>query len=121
MAVAPLEHPAPDPRAMLLERAVELTSLAAQVERERFIAVAAYADAHTTGALLPDLYGTYSIPDEGAYDRVEDAWVERFGMPGADRRERPRRTRCTRGLGVRRRRARRRPGTVHRVRSQARG
>jgi hypothetical protein len=85
MAVAPLEHPAPEFRAMLLERAVELTSLAAQVERERFIAVAAYADAHTTGALLPDLYGTYSLPDESAYDRAEGAWAERFGMPGADR------------------------------------
>jgi 5-methylcytosine-specific restriction endonuclease McrA len=85
MAVAPLEHPAPETRAMLLERAVELTSLAAQVERERFIAVAAYADAHTTGALLPDLYGTYSLPDESAYDRAEGAWAERFGMPGADR------------------------------------
>jgi hypothetical protein len=58
--------------------------LAAQVERERFIAVAAYADAHTTGALLPDLYGTYSLPDEAAYDRAEGAWAERFGMPGAD-------------------------------------
>ena len=85
MAVAPLEHPAPESRAMLLERAVELTSLAAQVERERFIAVAAYADAHTTGALMSDLYGTYSVPDEAAYDRAESAWVDRFGMVGADR------------------------------------
>jgi 5-methylcytosine-specific restriction endonuclease McrA len=85
MAVAPLEHPAPESRAMLLERAVELRELACQAEREHFIAVAAYADAHTTGALLPDLYGTYSLPDEDAYDRAEIAWAERFGMPGADR------------------------------------
>ena len=96
MAVASLEHPDPDTRAALLERAVELTSLAAQVERERFIAVAAYADAHTTGALMADLYGTYSLPDEAVYDRAESAWVERFGMVGADRRERPRRRRCPR-------------------------
>ena len=85
MAVAPLEHPVPDPRAVLLDRAVELRELACQAEREHFIAVAAYADAHTTGALMADLYGTYSLPDESAYDRAEDAWVERFGMVGADR------------------------------------
>jgi 5-methylcytosine-specific restriction endonuclease McrA len=85
MAVAPLEHPAPDPRATLLDRAVELRELACQADREHFIAVAAYADAHTTGALLPDLYGTYSLPDEAAYDWAEGAWADRFGMPGADR------------------------------------
>jgi 5-methylcytosine-specific restriction endonuclease McrA len=85
MVAVPLEHPAPEARAMLLHRAVELRELACQAEREHFIAVAAYADAHTTGALLPDLYGTYSLPDEDAYDRAEDAWVERFGMIGADR------------------------------------
>ena len=57
MVAVPLEHPAPESRAMLLHRAVELRELACQAEREHFIAVAAYADAHTTGALLPDLYG----------------------------------------------------------------
>jgi 5-methylcytosine-specific restriction endonuclease McrA len=33
---------------------------------------------------MPDLYGTYSHPDEDAYDAAESAWTARFGMPGAD-------------------------------------
>ena len=52
--------------------------------RELLIGVAAWADAHTTGALMPDLYGTYSHPDEDALDAAESAWLSRFGMPGAD-------------------------------------
>ncbi|WP_300639007.1 HNH endonuclease signature motif containing protein [Nocardioides sp.] len=52
--------------------------------RELLIGVAQWADAHTTGALMPDLYGTYSHPDDDAYDAAESAWVSRFGMPGAD-------------------------------------
>ncbi|MSY84188.1 MAG: hypothetical protein F2693_05620 [Actinobacteria bacterium] len=52
--------------------------------RELLIGVAQWADAHTTGALMPDLYGTYSHPDEEAYDAAESAWIQRFGMPGAD-------------------------------------
>ncbi|MGV3562848.1 MAG: hypothetical protein ACO1ON_06145, partial [Nocardioides sp.] len=52
--------------------------------RELLIGVAQWADAHTTGVLMPDLYGTYSHPDEDAYDAAESAWVSRFGMPGAD-------------------------------------
>jgi len=52
--------------------------------RELLIGVAEWADLHTTGALMPDLYGTYSHPDEDAYDAAESAWVARFGMPGAD-------------------------------------
>ncbi|WP_300645108.1 HNH endonuclease signature motif containing protein [Nocardioides sp.] len=52
--------------------------------RELLIGVAEWADAHTTGALMPDLYGTYSHPDEEALQVAEDAWVARFGMPGAD-------------------------------------
>ncbi|MGV3562536.1 MAG: hypothetical protein ACO1ON_04580, partial [Nocardioides sp.] len=52
--------------------------------RELLIGVAEWADAHTTGALMPDLYGTYSHPDEDAYDAAESAWTARFGMPGAD-------------------------------------
>ena len=85
MAVTPLEHPGTDPVSSLLERAVELHDLAAQAEREKLIAVAAYAEAHTTGALTADLYGTYSAPDQDAYDRAEGAWVQRLGMIGADR------------------------------------
>jgi 5-methylcytosine-specific restriction endonuclease McrA len=52
--------------------------------RELLIGVAEWADLHTTGALMPDLYGTYSHPDEEALSSAEDAWVARFGMPGAD-------------------------------------
>ncbi len=52
--------------------------------RELLIGVAQWADRHTTGALMPDLYGTYSHPDEDAYDAAESAWMSRFGMPGAD-------------------------------------
>ena len=52
--------------------------------RELLIGVAEWADLHTTGALMPDLYGTYSHPDEEALQAAEDAWTSRFGMPGAD-------------------------------------
>ena len=52
--------------------------------RELLIGVAEWADLHTTGALMPDLYGTYGAPDEDAFRAAEDAWVSRFGMPGAD-------------------------------------
>jgi len=52
--------------------------------RELLIGVGEWADLHTTGALMPDLYGTYSHPDEVALSAAEDAWVSRFGMPGAD-------------------------------------
>ena len=52
--------------------------------RELLIGVGEWADLHTTGALMPDLYGTYSHPDEDALQAAEDAWVSRFGMPGAD-------------------------------------
>jgi hypothetical protein len=52
--------------------------------RELLIGVAEWADLHTTGALMPDLYGTYSHLDEAALQAAEDAWVSRFGMPGAD-------------------------------------
>ncbi len=52
--------------------------------RELLIGVGEWADLHTTGALMPDLYGTYSHPDEDAYDAAETAWTARFGMPGAD-------------------------------------
>ncbi len=52
--------------------------------RELLIGVADWADRHTTGVLMPDLYGTYSDPDEEAYDAAEAAWMSRFGMPGAD-------------------------------------
>jgi 5-methylcytosine-specific restriction endonuclease McrA len=52
--------------------------------RELLIGVAEWADLHTTGALMPDLYSTYGAPDEDAFRAAEDAWVSRFGMPGAD-------------------------------------
>ena len=52
--------------------------------RELLVGVAEWADAHTTGALMPDLYGTYGAPDEEAYAAAESTWVARFGMPGAD-------------------------------------
>jgi 5-methylcytosine-specific restriction endonuclease McrA len=52
--------------------------------RELLIGVAEWADLHTTGALMPDLYSTYGAPDEEAFRAAEDAWVSRFGMPGAD-------------------------------------
>ena len=55
-----------------------------EAARELLVGVAEWADLHTTGALMPDLYGTYSHPDEEALRAAEDAWVSRFGMPGAD-------------------------------------
>ena len=41
--------------------------------RELLIGVAEWADRHTTGALMPDLYSTYSHPDDDAYDAAESA------------------------------------------------
>ncbi|WP_370239304.1 hypothetical protein [Nocardioides sp.] len=39
---------------------------------------------YTTGQLLPDLYGTFGLPDDDAHTDAENAWVSRFGVPGAD-------------------------------------
>ena len=83
MTATPLEHP--DPVSGLLERAVELRDLAAQAERELFITVADYAQAHTTGALLPDLYGPLRTVHEHPGDSAASAaWLERWGADGAD-------------------------------------
>ena len=68
----------------LLTSIRDLDRAADQADRDRFIAIAEWADAHTTGRLLPDLYGTYSLADDDAMTEAENAWVARFGMPGAD-------------------------------------
>ena len=68
----------------LLTAIRDLDQAADQADRDRFIAIAEWADAHTTGRLLPDLYGTYSLADDDAHTEAENAWVARFGMPGAD-------------------------------------
>ena len=68
----------------LLTSIRDLDQAADQADRDRFIAIAEWADAHTTGRLLPDLYGTYSLADDDAMTEAENAWVARFGMPGAD-------------------------------------
>ncbi|WP_370239442.1 hypothetical protein, partial [Nocardioides sp.] len=62
----------------------DLDRAADQADRDRFIAIAEWADRHTTGQLLPDLYGTFGLPDDDAHTEAENAWVSRFGMPGAD-------------------------------------
>ena len=75
---------APVPTGDLLTSIRDLDKAADQADRDRFIAIAAWADRHTTGQLLPDLYGTYGLADDDAHTAAENAWVSRFGMPGAD-------------------------------------
>ena len=72
------------PTGGLLTEIRDLDQAADQADRDRFIAIAEWADRHTTGALLPDLYGTFGLPDDDAHTEAENAWVSRFGMPGAD-------------------------------------
>ena len=68
----------------LLTSIRDLDKAADQTDRDRFIAIAEWADRHTTGQLMPDLYGTYGLADEDSHVEAENAWVSRFGMPGAD-------------------------------------
>ena len=68
----------------LLALAVAQKQAADDADRQLFITVAEWADRHTTGELMPDLYGTYGLPDDDAHTAAENAWVSRFGMPGAD-------------------------------------
>ena len=68
----------------LLSLAVAQKQAADDADRQLFITVAAWADRHTTGQLMPDLYGTYGLADDDAHAAAENAWVARFGMPGAD-------------------------------------
>ncbi|GAA1814462.1 hypothetical protein GCM10009812_03890 [Nocardioides marinus] len=72
------------PTGDLLTAIRDLDQAADQADRDRFIAIAEWADRHTTGQLLPDLYGTFGLPDDDAHNEAENAWVSRFGMPGAD-------------------------------------
>ncbi|WP_300600673.1 HNH endonuclease signature motif containing protein [uncultured Nocardioides sp.] len=88
MALGHQDHSAQDsspvPTGGLLTEIRDLDQAADQADRDRFIAIAEWADRHTTGALLPDLYGTFGLPDDDAHTEAENAWVSRFGMPGAD-------------------------------------
>ncbi|MEE3127881.1 MAG: hypothetical protein VX494_11795 [Actinomycetota bacterium] len=88
MALGHQDHSAQDsapvPTGDLLALAVAQKQAADDADRQLFITIAAWADAHTTGRLLPDLYGTYSLADDDAMTEAENAWVSRFGMPGAD-------------------------------------
>ena len=88
MALGHQDHPARDsapvPTGDLLTEIRDLDKAADQADRDRFIAIAEWAERHTTGQLLPDLYGTFGLPDDDAHTEAENAWVSRFGMPGAD-------------------------------------
>jgi hypothetical protein len=88
MALGHQDHSAqessPVPTGDLLTEIRDLDKAADQADRDRFIAIAEWAERHTTGQLLPDLYGTYGLPDDDAHTEAENAWVSRFGMPGAD-------------------------------------
>ncbi|GAA1835243.1 hypothetical protein GCM10009812_29610 [Nocardioides marinus] len=88
MALGHQDHSAQDtapvPTGDLLSLAVAQKQAADDADRQLFITVAAWADRHTTGQLLPDLYGTYGLPDDNALTEAENAWVARFGMSGAD-------------------------------------
>ncbi|WP_300385100.1 hypothetical protein, partial [uncultured Nocardioides sp.] len=88
MALGHQDHSAQDsapvPTGDLLTSIRDLDRAADQADRDRFIAIAEWAERHTTGALLPDLYGTFGLPDDDAHTAAENAWVSRFGIPGAD-------------------------------------
>ncbi len=88
MALGHQDHSAQDsppvPTGDLLTAIRDLDKAADQADRDRFIAIGEWADRHTTGALMPDLYGTFGLPDDDAHTEAENAWVARFGMPGAD-------------------------------------
>ena len=88
MALGQQDHSAQDsapvPTGDLLTEIRDLDQAADQADRDRFIAIAEWAERHTTGRLLPDLYGTFGLPDDDAHTEAENAWVTRFGMPGAD-------------------------------------
>ncbi|WP_300429684.1 DUF222 domain-containing protein [uncultured Nocardioides sp.] len=75
---------APVPTGDLLSLAVAQKQAADDADRQLFITIAEWADRHTTGQLLPDLYGTFGLPDDDAHTAAENAWVSRFGLPGAD-------------------------------------
>ncbi len=72
------------PTALVLDAILAAKRREDDAARELLVGVAEWADLHTTGALMPDLYGTYGAPDEDALQAAEGAWVSRFGMPGAD-------------------------------------
>ena len=88
MALGHQDHSAQDsapvPTGDLLALAVAQKQAADDADRQLFITIAEWADRHTTGQLLPDLYGTFGLPDDDAHTAAENAWVSRFGMPGAD-------------------------------------
>ncbi len=88
MALGHQDHSAQDsapvPTGDLLSLAVAQKQAADDADRQLFITIAEWADRHTTGALMPDLYGTFGLPDDDAHTEAENAWVTRFGMPGAD-------------------------------------
>ena len=88
MALGHQDHSAQDsapvPTGDLLALAVAQKQAADDADRQLFITIAEWADRHTTGQLLPDLYGTFGLPDDDAHTEAENAWVSRFGMPGAD-------------------------------------
>ncbi|WP_370194723.1 hypothetical protein [Nocardioides sp.] len=88
MALGHQDHSAQDsapvPTGDLLALAVAQKQAADDADRQLFITIAEWADRHTTGALLPDLYGTFGLPDDDAHTEAENAWVARFGIPGAD-------------------------------------
>ena len=88
MALGHQDHSAQDsapvPTGDLLALAVAQKQAADDADRQLFVTIAEWADRHTTGQLLPDLYGTFGLPDDDAHTEAENAWVSRFGMPGAD-------------------------------------
>ncbi|WP_370039738.1 hypothetical protein [Nocardioides sp.] len=88
MALGHRDTPSQDaparPTGDLLTEIRDLDRAADQADQDRFIAIAEWAERHTTGQLLPDLYGTFGLPDDDAHTEAENAWVSRFGMPGAD-------------------------------------
>ena len=88
MALGHQDHSAQDsapvPTGDLLALAVAQKQAADDADRQLFVTIAEWADRHTTGQLLPDLYGTFGLPDDDAHTEAENAWVARFGMPGAD-------------------------------------
>ena len=83
MALGQQDHSAQDsapvPTGDLLTEIRDLDQAADQADRDRFIAIAEWADRHTTGALLPDLYGTFGLPDDDAHTEADSSLASSDG------------------------------------------
>ena len=77
---ASTQDTAPGSAGEVLSLCLDAKARALAAERDLFVGIAQWADRHTTGALMPDVHGTFGLIDE----ETASAWMDRYGMPGAD-------------------------------------